>query len=113
MDHGVAVVRDDGVVEHNRPICRQFWNVRRTRNGVPDVSLVGDVDGERQRPLRHGIAAVEDLGHDFVANVEIRHRESPGAPGATRSPMKAGALVGSPAGLPSSATGYSCRMVGS
>ena len=37
----------------------------------PCGALVGDVDGEGERPLRHRVAPVEDVGHDFVADVEI------------------------------------------
>ena len=38
VDDGIAVVGDDGVVEHQRPIRRQLLNERRTRNGVPRSS---------------------------------------------------------------------------
>src|SRR6185295_655582 len=75
MDDGVAVVRHDGVVEDERayppPVPERAahpeWRSRRR-------SIVGDLDGERQGSFRRRIAAIEDVGHDLVAYVEIGAR---------------------------------------
>ena len=55
------------------PIRRQFRNVRRTRNGVPDVcpSSVTSIVNVSVR-FGTGSPRIEDLGHDFVAHVEVR-----------------------------------------
>ena len=72
VNDGVAVVRGDRIVEDQlanlAPIPERPADTERRAVGLP---FVGDVDGERQRSFRHRIAAVEDLGHDLVAVVEM------------------------------------------
>ena len=54
------------------PILFQFLNVHRWRAAGPlDLPVVGDLDVEGQRPLRERVAAVEDLRHDLVAEIEV------------------------------------------
>ena len=70
------------------------------------LSLVGHLDVERQRALRGRIAPVEDLRHDLVAEVEVIAGNARLMRG-DEQPHELGARVGVPAGLPSSAMGYS------
>ena len=72
VNHRVAVVGHDGVVEDERanppPVPeRAAQPERRSRR----LAFVGDLDGKRQGSLRRWIATIEDLGHDLVAHVEI------------------------------------------
>ena len=54
------------------PILFQFRNVqRRCAPGPLDSPVVGDLDVEGQRPFRTRVAVVEDLRHDFVAEIEV------------------------------------------
>ena len=72
VDDGVAVVRRDGVVEHHRadppPVPKRPAHAERRSRCHP---VVGDIDRERERPLRYRIAPIEDLRHHLVADVEV------------------------------------------
>ena len=78
---------------------RQFRNVRRTRNGDPDVTP-SSVTSIVNVSVRFGVGSP---GSKMWAITSSRtSRSAPGitgCPGAARSRMKAGALVGSPAGF--------------
>jgi hypothetical protein len=65
-------VRDHRVVEHERadrpPVLKRAPFPRR-RSAL--LAFVRHPDVERQRALRERIAAIEDLRHDLVAEIEI------------------------------------------
>ena len=69
--HEVAVVGDDSVVEHERadtaPVAERAPLFERRAGRFP---FVGELDVEGELSLRRGIAAVEYLRHDLVAEVE-------------------------------------------
>src|SRR4029077_3172650 len=77
VDDRVPVVGNHGVVEDDRsnppPVPKRAALVRR---GPRRLSLIGDVNRELQRPLRRGIAAVENLRHDFVSEIEVGARDA-------------------------------------
>ena len=72
MDDRVAVVGDDGVVEHQLPDVRQFLNVRRSRKAGP-VVVPSSVTSMLNVSVRFGdgIALVEDVRHHLVAEIEV------------------------------------------
>ena len=77
MKHEIAVVGDDGVVERQRadatPVTERPPLLRyRPRR----LAVVGDLDVERQRAFGRRIAAIEDLRHDLVPEVEALSLDS-------------------------------------
>src|SRR5260370_4469832 len=77
MDDEVAIVRND------RPVEADGTDVAPIQEGAllaeePAVRLpvIGDLDVESERALRPGVAAVVDLRHDLVAEVQPRALDS-------------------------------------
>src|SRR5262245_40157429 len=72
VNHRVTVVRDDGVVEDDgADLPPVLESAAQTERRARRLALVGDLDVERERALGRRIALIEDLGHDFVADVEV------------------------------------------
>src|SRR5262245_17482554 len=77
MDDEIAVVRNDRAVEGDRsdaaPIPQRAPLAEERAVRLP---VIGDLDVEGERALRPGIAAVVDLRHDLVAEIQSRALDS-------------------------------------
>src|SRR5262249_58096579 len=77
MDDEIAVVRNDRPVEGDgsdaAPIPEGAPLVKERAVRLP---IIGDLDVEGERALRPGVAAVVNLRHDLVAEVESRALDS-------------------------------------
>src|SRR3984893_3906035 len=77
MDDEIAVVR------HDRPVEGDGSDAAPIPEGTPlaeeravRLTVIGDLDIERERALRPGVAAIVDLRHDLVAEVHSRALDS-------------------------------------
>src|SRR5262245_8730146 len=77
MDDEIAVVRND------RPVASHRADAAPVAEGAPlaeeravRLPIIGDLDVEGERALRPGVAAVVNLRHDLVAEVQSRALDS-------------------------------------
>src|SRR5262245_55000726 len=71
MEDEATVVRDDGLVECYRPDPAPGGEGSAPLAGrAVGLALVGDLDVEPERAFRRGVAAIVDLRHDLVAEVQ-------------------------------------------
>src|SRR5215470_19211944 len=77
MDDEIAVVRNDRPVEGDgsdaAPIPQRAPLVEERAVRLP---VIGDLDVEGERALRPGVAAVVNLRHDLVAEIQSRALDS-------------------------------------
>src|SRR5215813_1176399 len=77
MDDEIAIVRNDRLVEGDgsdaAPIAEGAPLAEERAVRLP---VIGNLDVERERALRPGVAAVVDLRHDLVAEIQSRALDS-------------------------------------
>src|SRR5258708_37201376 len=72
MQNEVAIVRSDGVVECERPDAPPALEVTPlVQPHAVGLANIGDLDGEANSVSGNTVTAVEDLAHDFVAEIKV------------------------------------------